>query len=238
MQNSEDLGASESRVLTRERDFLVAHNGAPVRLPDVVALAMPWLSSKADEAESTGRFGIGLMTLQSLSPHLEVHSGHYQVRIGDPYAFVAESLVVPDWFADDAWTVLRVPSAPGGGDPPRPCGHWDPMAGVPHYCAQSLGHRQGAQARRTHHDYRRRPPARTRRSRTGPRRSAGSGDRAGPLDECAVRPARQLAGARRNPVEPVEPCARSIGGRSVDGSRSAGVPAGSGERLECCALAA
>ncbi|WP_223777274.1 hypothetical protein [Streptomyces sp. 135] len=116
VQNSEDLGASEVRILTRERDLLVAHNGAPVRLPDVVALAMPWLSSKADEAESTGRFGIGLMTLQSLSPHLEVHSGHYRVRIGDPYVSVAEPLVVPDWFADDAWTVLRVPFAPGALD--------------------------------------------------------------------------------------------------------------------------
>ncbi|MER6020013.1 hypothetical protein ABT141_18000, partial [Streptomyces anulatus] len=77
---------------------------------------MPWLSSKADEAESTGRFGIGLMTLQSPSPQLEVHSGHYRVRIGDPYVSVAEPLVVPDWFADDAWTVLRIPLAPGALD--------------------------------------------------------------------------------------------------------------------------
>ncbi|RPK36331.1 hypothetical protein EES37_27035 [Streptomyces sp. ADI91-18] len=109
VQNAEDLGATDVRVLTRERDLLVAHNGAPVRLPNVVALALPWLSSKADQAESTGRFGIGLMTLQSLSPHLEVHNGHYSVRIGDPYVSVAEPLAVPDWFADDAWTVLRIP---------------------------------------------------------------------------------------------------------------------------------
>ncbi|GAA2430349.1 hypothetical protein GCM10010433_33460 [Streptomyces pulveraceus] len=117
VQNAEDLGASEVRILTRERDLLVAHNGAPVRLRDVMALALPWLSSKADQSESTGRFGIGLMTLQSLSPHLEVHNGHYRVRIGDPYVSVAEPLVVPDWFADDAaWTVLRIPLAPGALD--------------------------------------------------------------------------------------------------------------------------
>ncbi|MFJ8691795.1 sacsin N-terminal ATP-binding-like domain-containing protein [Streptomyces roseolilacinus] len=116
VQNAEDLGAFDVRVLTRERDLLIAHNGAPVRLPDVMALALPWLSSKADQAESTGRFGIGLMTLQSLSPHLEVHNGHYRVRIGDPYVSVAEPLVVPDWFADDAWTVLRIPLAAGALD--------------------------------------------------------------------------------------------------------------------------
>lgn len=113
VQNAEDLGATDVRVLTRERDLLVAHNGDPVRLPNVVALTLPWLSSKADQAESTGRFGIGLMTLQSLSPHLEVHSGHYRVRIGDPYVSVAEPLAVPDWFADEAWTVLRIPLEKG-----------------------------------------------------------------------------------------------------------------------------
>ncbi|MFC9399196.1 sacsin N-terminal ATP-binding-like domain-containing protein [Streptomyces sp. NPDC057027] len=113
VQNAEDLGAADVRVLTGERDLLVAHNGAPVRLPDVMALALPWLSSKEDQTEATGRFGIGLMTLQSLSPFLEVHNGHYRVRIGDPYVSVAEPLVVPRWFADDAWTVLRIPLEPG-----------------------------------------------------------------------------------------------------------------------------
>jgi hypothetical protein len=73
VQNAEDLDATDVRILTKERELLVAHNGSPVRLPDVLALAMPWLTSKAEQADSTGRFGIGLMTLQSLSPHLEIH---------------------------------------------------------------------------------------------------------------------------------------------------------------------
>ncbi|MFC5253414.1 sacsin N-terminal ATP-binding-like domain-containing protein [Streptomyces nigrescens] len=109
VQNAEDLGATEVRILTRGRELLVAHNGSPVRLPDVLALAMPWLTSKAEQAESTGRFGIGLMTLQSLSSHLEVHCGHYRFRVGDPDISVAEPFPVPDWFAGATWTVLRVP---------------------------------------------------------------------------------------------------------------------------------
>lgn len=113
VQNAEDLGATEVRIMTRARELLVAHNGSPVRLPDVLALAMPWLTSKAEQAESTGRFGIGLMTLQSLSPHLEVHCGHYRFRVGDPDISVAEPFAVPDWFAGYTWTVLRVPLEPG-----------------------------------------------------------------------------------------------------------------------------
>jgi hypothetical protein len=113
VQNAEDLGATAVRVLTRERELLVAHDGSPVRLPDVLALAMPWLTSKAEKAESTGRFGIGLMTLQSLSPHLEVHSGHYRIRVGDPALSAAEPFPVPGWFGGDGWTVLRVPLEPG-----------------------------------------------------------------------------------------------------------------------------
>ncbi|MFF7544456.1 sacsin N-terminal ATP-binding-like domain-containing protein [Streptomyces canus] len=113
VQNAEDLGATDIRILMWGCELLVAHNGSPVRLPDVLALAMPWLTSKAEQAESTGRFGIGLMTLQSLSPHLEVHCGHYRFRVGDPDIAVARPFPLPDWFAGDTWTVLRVPLEPG-----------------------------------------------------------------------------------------------------------------------------
>lgn len=113
VQNAEDLRATDVHILTRERELLVAHNGSPVRLSDVLALTMPWLTSKAEQTDSTGRFGIGLMTLQSLSPHLEVHCGHYRFRVGDPDISAAEPFPVPDWFAGDTWTVLRVPLEPG-----------------------------------------------------------------------------------------------------------------------------
>ncbi|MFD3582868.1 hypothetical protein [Streptomyces sp. NPDC058683] len=36
MQNAEDLDATDVRILTKERELLVAHNGSPVRLPDVL----------------------------------------------------------------------------------------------------------------------------------------------------------------------------------------------------------
>jgi hypothetical protein len=60
------------------------HDGRDVTLSDVLALATPWLSNKTDDNAATGRFGIGLMTLRALSNILDVHSGPYHIRLGDP----------------------------------------------------------------------------------------------------------------------------------------------------------
>ncbi|MET7824666.1 hypothetical protein ABZT23_08300 [Streptomyces sp. NPDC005386] len=109
VQNADDLGASQVRILLRDTELLVAHDGNPVRLPDVMALAMPWLTSKAEDPESTGRFGIGLMTLRRLSPVLEVYCCYYRVRIGDPHVAVPEPYPIPKALADHGWTILRMP---------------------------------------------------------------------------------------------------------------------------------
>lgn len=90
VQNADDVKASEVRFLLRPTDLLVSHNGTPVCLADVQALATPWLTTKADDATTTGRFGIGLSALQSLSTTLEVHCAPYHVRIGDPFVAPVE----------------------------------------------------------------------------------------------------------------------------------------------------
>ncbi|MFE9976842.1 sacsin N-terminal ATP-binding-like domain-containing protein [Streptomyces hirsutus] len=84
VQNVDDLGANQVRIFVRDTELLVAHDGRPVRLTDVMALAMPSLTSKDDDPDATGRFGIGLMTLRRLSPVLEIFWGFYRVRIGTP----------------------------------------------------------------------------------------------------------------------------------------------------------
>lgn len=109
VQNADDLGASQVRILLRDAELLVAHDGSPVRLSDVMALSMPWLTSKAEDPDSTGRFGIGLMTMRRLSPVLEVYCRDYRVRIGDPHVVVPEAYLIPKALADDGWTVLRMP---------------------------------------------------------------------------------------------------------------------------------
>ena len=84
IQNADDVEATEVRFLLRPTELLACHNGTPVRLEHVMSLATPWLSTKADDAEAIGRFGVGLTTLQSLSTTLEVHCPPYHCRIGDP----------------------------------------------------------------------------------------------------------------------------------------------------------
>ena len=76
VQNADDVKASHVCFLLRPTELLVSHDGTPVRLPHVLGLATPWLSTKAGDARTIGRFGVGLSALQSLSTTLEVHCTH------------------------------------------------------------------------------------------------------------------------------------------------------------------
>lgn len=109
VQNADDAEASEVRLLLMPTELLVAHDGTPVGLEHVLGLATPWLTTKGQQASSTGRFGIGLSALQSLSETLEVHCAPYHVRIGDPFVEPVEPPDLPGWFAEFGWTTLRVP---------------------------------------------------------------------------------------------------------------------------------
>lgn len=113
IQNADDVQASEVRFLLTPTELLASHNGAPVRLGDVLGLATPWLSTKADDAGAIGRFGVGLSTLRSLSQTLEVHCAPYHVRIGDPAIAPIELPDLPSGFREPGWTTLRVPLQDG-----------------------------------------------------------------------------------------------------------------------------
>ena len=113
IQNADDVAASEVILQLRPNDLLASHNGAPVRLDHVLALAIPWLTTKADDARAIGRFGIGLSTLQSLSPTLEVHCAPYNVEVGDPTVAPVHPPDLPPRFSKSGWTTLRIPLPDG-----------------------------------------------------------------------------------------------------------------------------
>ena len=113
IQNADDVQASEVRFLLTPTELLASHNGTPVRLGDVLGLATPWLSTKADDAGAIGRFGVGLSTLRSLSQTLEVHCAPYHVRIGHPAVAPVEVPDLPSEFREPGWTTLRVPLQDG-----------------------------------------------------------------------------------------------------------------------------
>lgn len=88
LQNADDLGAISVRIALRnadgQRQLLIVHDGSPVTCHHVLAMTLPYLTTKSGDAEQKGRFGIGLKTLRRISSRVAIH--------GAPYHFSAQGL--------------------------------------------------------------------------------------------------------------------------------------------------
>ena len=77
VQNAQDQDAKRIDFAFRERqgvrELLIAHDGKPVHIHDVVSMAYPMVSGSRRKADAIGRFGIGLKTLNQFGDRLEVH---------------------------------------------------------------------------------------------------------------------------------------------------------------------
>ena len=113
IQNADDVDASQVRLVLGPTDLWVGHNGRPVQLRHVLGLATPWLTTKRSEADPIGRFGIGLMTLRSISNALEVHCHPYHVQIGNRTLSPIDPLVPPPGLEEAGWTTFRIPFEQG-----------------------------------------------------------------------------------------------------------------------------
>jgi hypothetical protein len=64
LQNADDLGATTVRFgLVAEGEsprLLIVHDGSPVTCHHVLAMTLPYLTTKSGDADQKGRFGIGL----------------------------------------------------------------------------------------------------------------------------------------------------------------------------------
>ncbi|MEU3501558.1 hypothetical protein ABZ726_12550 [Streptomyces hundungensis] len=113
VQNSDDAGAGQLRIVLRSGEILIAHDGAGLRLDDVLPLGMPWLSGKTADAEATGRFGIGLATLRALTTVWEVHCHPFHVRFSGANLEPVAPPALPEEISGPEWTVFRIPLAVG-----------------------------------------------------------------------------------------------------------------------------
>ena len=113
IQNADDVDASQVRLILGPTDLWVGHNGRPVQLRHVLGLATPWLTTKRSEAAPIGRFGIGLMTLRSISNTLEVHCHPYHVQLGEPTLSPIDPPMPPLVLGEAGWTTLRIPFEQG-----------------------------------------------------------------------------------------------------------------------------
>ncbi len=86
IQNADDVGATAVRIAIRRKadgpELLVVHDGGRVLLRHVVAMSFAFLTTKAEDAASKGRFGIGLKTLARLGSNLQVHCTPYHFVVG------------------------------------------------------------------------------------------------------------------------------------------------------------
>jgi hypothetical protein len=111
LQNADDARATELRLALRTRSgrrhLLFAHDGESLRLPDVVAMAVAFVSTKRDDALQKGRFGIGLKTLSALGDSLSVHGGPYHALImGNRLAPAAPARAITGFFLPGAGDTL------------------------------------------------------------------------------------------------------------------------------------
>lgn len=113
LQNADDLGAVNVRFALIEeaerRRLLIVHDGAPVTCHHVLAMTLPYLTTKTGDAEQKGRFGIGLKTLRRIASRIAVHSA--------PYHFAADGLIVhavdpvsslPGFYSPDSATLFEL----------------------------------------------------------------------------------------------------------------------------------
>lgn len=86
LQNAEDRQARAVRLMLRDageaRQMLIAHNGLPIEYEHVLAMMLPFVSTKRDDADLRGRFGIGLKTLRRICTGIGVHGSPYHFGSG------------------------------------------------------------------------------------------------------------------------------------------------------------
>ncbi len=118
IQNADDLGATSVRVAVRAarggRDLLIVHDGLPLRLEDIAAMVLPWLTTKSDDPRMSGRFGIGQKTLLALGGPIEVHCRpfHFRVDRGSPVWIKPEPAITNFYSPKKPETLLRLPLNP------------------------------------------------------------------------------------------------------------------------------
>jgi hypothetical protein len=109
IQNADDAGARQVRLALLADGLWLAHDGEPIQLEHVFGIAMPWITTKANDPAATGRHGIGLMTLRSLSSSLQVHCAPYHVQLDASVLSAVNAAQPPSWLAGQGWTILHVP---------------------------------------------------------------------------------------------------------------------------------
>lgn len=84
IQNADDTDARKVairlRTVSGRRYLFVVHNGAPIQLRDLLPIVIPYLTTKDEDPDLKGKFGIGLKTCARFSDRMDVHCAPYHFR--------------------------------------------------------------------------------------------------------------------------------------------------------------
>ena len=120
------------RFLLSRRILRFVHNGSRVMLRHVAPIVMPYLTTKDDEPDTIGRFGIGLKTLSALGTTLDVHCApyHFTADSDGPHAAKAHR-PIEGLYRPDGRSTLFVLRLHRGALTPRMLDAWLDELGVP-----------------------------------------------------------------------------------------------------------
>jgi hypothetical protein len=114
VQNAEDQCAKSVRFGFRKRgagpgELLIAHDGSPVVLEDVLRMAVPLVSGSRGDSGKIGQFGVGLRTLRRFGRRMEVHCRplpSFAIKDGQIHTAKSESPIKGFWNADARETLF------------------------------------------------------------------------------------------------------------------------------------
>ena len=83
LQNAEDAGATEIIFKASRKNLEIIHNGKDFDFEDVKGITGIGISTKKDDINAIGKFGVGFKSVFAITKTPVIHSGNYHFEIDD-----------------------------------------------------------------------------------------------------------------------------------------------------------
>src|SRR5664280_21197 len=83
LQNAEDSGASNINFDLKEDALIISHNGRQFNFDDVNGISGVGISTKKDDINAIGKFGVGFKSVFAVTKTPIIHSGKFNFKIVD-----------------------------------------------------------------------------------------------------------------------------------------------------------
>jgi hypothetical protein len=101
LQNAEDAGATEIIFKASRKNLEIIHNGKDFDFDDVKGITGIGISTKKDDINAIGKFGVGFKSVFAITKTPVIHSGNYHFEIDDfvvpseiPSSYMESTLII------------------------------------------------------------------------------------------------------------------------------------------------